>query len=121
MDEHRVPHNYTEIVMFVLLKNKDMKDRKRQDMQDRVQPLTETISGCCFDVVNELDGGSWRVVPSYCLLQIFASLCLCVEFFYHASAHQLSVAELILGVAKICQLLVVRDDDERLVVFFCKV
>ena len=35
-----------------------MKDRKRQDMQDKDQPLyqelTETILGCCFEVMNEL-------------------------------------------------------------------
>ena len=38
-----------------------MKDRKRQDMQDIEQPLyqelTETILGCCFDVMNELGVG----------------------------------------------------------------
>ena len=38
-----------------------MKDRKRQDMQDKDQPLyqelTETILGCCFDVMNELGVG----------------------------------------------------------------
>lgn len=35
-----------------------MKDRKRQDMQDKDQPLyqelTETNLGCYFDVMNEL-------------------------------------------------------------------
>ena len=38
-----------------------MNDRKRQDMQDKDQPLyqelTETILGCCFDVMNELGVG----------------------------------------------------------------
>ena len=38
-----------------------MKDRKRQDMQDIDQPLyqelTETILGCCFDVMNDFGVG----------------------------------------------------------------
>jgi hypothetical protein len=40
-------------MLAFLKKNKDMKDRKRQDMQDRdlplYQKLKETILGCCFD------------------------------------------------------------------------
>lgn len=38
-----------------------MQDRTRQDMQDNNQPLyfelTETVLGCCFDVMNELGVG----------------------------------------------------------------
>ena len=49
-----------------------MKDRKRQDMQDVDQPLyqelTETILGCCFDVVNELGVGFLESVYKNALL-----------------------------------------------------
>jgi len=42
-------------------KKQDMHDRKRQDMQDNSHhvhsELTETILGCCFDVMNELGIG----------------------------------------------------------------
>ena len=38
-----------------------MQDRKRQDMQDKNQPLhfelTENILRCCFDIMNELGSG----------------------------------------------------------------
>jgi len=49
-----------------------MKDRKRQDMQDKDQPLyqelTETILGCCFDVMNELGVGFLESVYKNALL-----------------------------------------------------
>jgi GxxExxY protein len=49
-----------------------MKDRKRQDMQDEDQPLyqelTETILGCCFDVMNELGEGFLESVYKNALL-----------------------------------------------------
>jgi len=49
-----------------------MKDRKRQDMQDIDQPLyqeiTETILGCCFDVMNELGVGFLESVYKNALL-----------------------------------------------------
>ena len=47
-----------------------MKDRKRQDMQDKDQPLyqelTETILGCCFDVMNE----AWCGLLGVCFLLV---------------------------------------------------
>lgn len=53
-------------------KNKDMKDRKRQDMQDKDQPLyqelTETILGRCFEVMNELVVGFLESVYKNALL-----------------------------------------------------
>ena len=49
-----------------------MKDRKRQDMQDKDQPLyqelTETILGCCFEVMNELGVGFLESVYKNALL-----------------------------------------------------
>ena len=59
-------------MLAFLKKNKDMKDRKRQDMQDKDQPLyqelTETILGCCFDVMNELGVGFLESVYKNALL-----------------------------------------------------
>jgi len=48
-----------------------MKDRRRQDMQDNqplYQELTETILGCCFDVMNELGVGFLESVYKNALL-----------------------------------------------------